>query len=505
MRVGFFWALVASAVLVACASAPKVGESPSVTVARSLGEFQKGSWVELDFYPPASRDGVLARLDKMPLSERPPRRRRNPPRAAIAPEVVARHLRQGRFERLARADDRLLLQGLGFLDRTEMLRLAGRLGSGCAHLGVRYTTAARLEIFFPDDDVVRKSLAHYGKVAACGSSEFRDRAAYRQGMILHWRGDRQGAARAFSLLRDRRVDPELRLRGLYWLHRLEGKPADRGALLREFPMSLHALLTEQEAGLVWAEDSPIQTRSRSHQFLNRKLEEAEAWIRSGDVRRAARALARVVKPAMREPAGFRIYFSYLLGLGELNQTKFWMVTDLIRGQASPPLLRLLFPLKPEITRALDVDSDEALLLSLIRQESKFDAGALSHAGAVGLMQVMPATAERVGIAEPGLLWDPGENVRVGTRYLHQLLAQYENVELALAAYNAGPHRVDDWLKRYPTVDRMIFLDLIPFKETREYVAAIANNYWWYRRLYPEIRAGGSWVETFAASAGEESR
>ena len=69
-------------------------------------------------------------------------------------------------------------------------------------------------------------------------------------------------------------------------------------------------------------------------------------------------------------------------------------------------------------------------------------------------------------------------------YLRKRLAQYNgDVELTLAAYNAGFSRVDDWKRRYPTENRILFLDLIPFRETRDYVSSILRNYYWYTKLY----------------------
>jgi soluble lytic murein transglycosylase len=124
-----------------------------------------------------------------------------------------------------------------------------------------------------------------------------------------------------------------------------------------------------------------------------------------------------------------------------------------------------------------------ILMSLIRQESAFDPRARSRAGALGLMQVMPMTARRVAGVSTRKLREVDTNLQVGSKYFAMLLNQFDNdVELALAGYNAGPHRVKDWLRRYPVSDRILFNDLIPFKETREYVAAIVRNYFFYRRL-----------------------
>lgn len=90
----------------------------------------------------------------------------------------------------------------------------------------------------------------------------------------------------------------------------------------------------------------------------------------------------------------------------------------------------------------------ALVCSVVRAESRFHADAVSSRGAVGLMQLMPDTADwiakRLGLATPDL-YDPETNLRLGTWYLRYLVDRYGRVDLALAAYNAGPSRVDQWV------------------------------------------------------------
>jgi soluble lytic murein transglycosylase-like protein len=108
------------------------------------------------------------------------------------------------------------------------------------------------------------------------------------------------------------------------------------------------------------------------------------------------------------------------------------------------------------------DVAAGLVNAVVMAESAGNPSAVSSAGAEGLMQIMPSTAADCGISNA---FDPDENVDCGTRYLHQLLQRYnENVELAVAAYNAGPGAVD----RYHGVP--------PYGETRDYVARVLTAY-----------------------------
>lgn len=134
-----------------------------------------------------------------------------------------------------------------------------------------------------------------------------------------------------------------------------------------------------------------------------------------------------------------------------------------------------------------------LVAAVMRTESKGDAGALSRRGAVGLMQVMPATgmwaAAHMGLrgVTPARLRDPATNLAVGTWYLKTLLERYHgNLALALAAYNGGESNVDRWLASHRWAGVENTEDQIPFGQTRDFVRGVLASYAAYRRIYPDL-------------------
>lgn len=180
----------------------------------------------------------------------------------------------------------------------------------------------------------------------------------------------------------------------------------------------------------------------------------------------------------------------------------WEVFAQRGGRWSPGLLRAVFPFP---YRELVEDAarrhglEPTFLAAVIRRESGFDAWTVSPAGAVGLAQLMPTTARslarRAGLAAPdreGLV-EPELNLRLGALHLSNLLERFDgSATAALIAYNAGASRYRRW-RRFPEFrhEEELFIERIPFAETRRYVKSVHRNLVLYRRLYGEEGRGGA--------------
>ncbi len=154
--------------------------------------------------------------------------------------------------------------------------------------------------------------------------------------------------------------------------------------------------------------------------------------------------------------------------------------------------RLFYPFgHPEVVReaARRAGLDPFFVAAVIREESSYDTRARSWVGAIGLMQLMPETARVVAadagvrLVEPAGLWEPPINITLGAHYLAQLRTRFREPLLAVASYNAGPHRVQKWLAERRTADLEEFVNQIPFDETRGFVKRVFASWHHYRRLY----------------------
>jgi hypothetical protein len=267
-----------------------------------------------------------------------------------------------------------------------------------------------------------------------------------------------------------------------WLERAAGdSAAARAAYLRAAelqPLTYEGIRARQELGL-----PPLLTAP-------------------GGAARATRAAGRTALPAPE-----RVGLADLLGLGEVAVE---MLRDCASTRDAPlasgcidalearglyrtgrrtPDTELRLTRPPAFPRAvLDAADSERvdpyLLWSLMLQESAFDAAARSRAGAIGLLQLMPATASRLaghGVTADSLV-NPERNVRLAARYVSGLLREFHEPRAVMAAYNAGEDVVRRWVAARPAVDDL-WVELIPYKETREYVKSVYTTWRQYAAVY----------------------
>ena len=130
-----------------------------------------------------------------------------------------------------------------------------------------------------------------------------------------------------------------------------------------------------------------------------------------------------------------------------------------------------------------------ILFAISRQESVFDPSAVSPKGARGVMQLMPrtarSTADKIREKQPDLdaLMDPLINIRLGAHYLAELMTRYDaNRAVAAAAYNAGPTRVDEWLRRFSGIETVAWIEQIPLRETKSYVKNVLAGSYVYSQI-----------------------
>jgi soluble lytic murein transglycosylase len=185
---------------------------------------------------------------------------------------------------------------------------------------------------------------------------------------------------------------------------------------------------------------------------------------------------------------------YQLGLARVSQLETReQPADIAEHQKVrqyPSYWQALYPLAyidPIQTNAQKQKINPLLVLSIVRQESKFDPETRSPVGAMGLMQVMPSTANYIApkleMSHFELVYPP-DNIKLGTYYLADMHSNHKDHSLlAVASYNAGPGNVSKWLKEISLNDPDEFVENIPFDETQNYIRHVLGNYWNYLRLY----------------------
>jgi len=323
---------------------------------------------------------------------------------------------------------------------------------------------------------------------------------------LHWKAiwvsawiemkrDQRRAARKLFLRGSRSPEPGYQVASAFWQQRLGG---GRSPMLSEAPFTyyfvrysgqhrqgLHKGLRAFSKRL----ESPVSSTTRL--MLEKALGLMEIDL-EGEARRYLEWARDTVDPKSSDA----VLLTLTLALMESHRGRHYNAfVAYRRGMPDyhalrPPRFLRQIPTPLEFTSIIarysgERDLDPNLVAALIREESMFRPDSRSSANAYGLMQMLPRTyaqlsAQRLNSRRRWELVVPENNIRWGTLYLRRLLDKYNGrIYLALAAYNAGDHRVDRWLRLFGDVPEERFIEMIPFSETRNYVKNIMRNRFYY--------------------------
>jgi len=328
-----------------------------------------------------------------------------------------------------------------------------------------------------------------------GGQGFAD-AEWMAGWIaLRFLREPETARRHFERFADSARLPVSRARAAYWSGLAQdalGRPdaarkwfADAAA----FPTTFYGQLAAVRLGGASLSIPPVPEPTVDHVARYRANEIRRALdllVAADDIRRAKNFLLRLAE-IVEAPGEHVLISRHAESLGRQE----WVV------QASKRAVRAGVNLQAAGYPMIDVPRESglepALVYAITRQESEFDAKAVSRAGALGLMQLMPRTAQSVAKSlhvpyqQARLTADPVYNMRLGSTYLEGLIRQYGgSYILAIAAYNAGPGRAAQWIRengdpRDPQIDPIDWIESIGFEETRNYVQRVLENLQIYRQ------------------------
>ncbi len=337
-------------------------------------------------------------------------------------------------------------------------------------------------------------------------------ALWSAGWVLYQKRDYPGAVREWDRLQESAPPVRWLEKALYWKSRALEKAGqtakgeeNRARLLKDFPHSYYSGLApdgRSPANGLKGRYPALMDRSLSPiaELKTVRLEKGRLLVRLNLLSMAAAELEGAEEEAgngdevwleisriYREAEEY--YRSNLLVRRKLN---FKPLSERLSEREKIAYL-LAYPVGDAslINRyAQERNLDPALLCALILEESRFQAGAVSAAGARGLMQLVPVTAQKVARelkiqrVSGDQLFDPGMNVRLGSWYLAKMLEEFGGkTHLALAAYNAGPHMVRKWLAGCRSKSEDEFVESIPYSETRNYVIRVITSARIYRALY----------------------
>lgn len=331
-------------------------------------------------------------------------------------------------------------------------------------------------------------------------------------------GDMKKAIEYFKPLTDKET---IREKALYWYGRaltasgdVTGAQTAFANLLTEFPVGFYAQWYRKELNLKGDEISLPVTNLCEILPVPSGYDRVKALITFGMYDEARKELTVSRKKASTRNGSLPGFARLYLEMDDYNGAYNLLRNDRPRKMEKDNLYQwgLCFPLafrEHVMKMAAEFTIPEGLIYSLMRAESSFSPTALSPAGAVGLMQLMPATAATVSNGSKGefnatTLTNPETNIRYGVKHLRDLLTLYKgDTILAVAAYNAGAGNVNRWRKTFGNMRKDEFVENIPFAETREYVKKVISGAEIYDRLYRLDKSPGTTSTSLQAPAQQK--
>jgi soluble lytic murein transglycosylase len=364
---------------------------------------------------------------------------------------------------------------------------------GCEYLEPRYALALILEKEFPNKDFMEASQSLYKANFVCPPHERRSLSIYRA--ALH-EVNASRFAEALTIIESLPTGEKyLDNRLFYWANYCREKLSKDLVPLINVGVNYHEIENSRKSGNDPWRDwlartyTPIEKRHSSDATMNLALEIAEGLESHGKEGALRGFLQRwSISKIQSQSAEMQIYIAYLHFKAELHLKQFQILNPILAGRPeliTRTLLQIQFPvIYLDEIKAQQPRIEPLFVLSLIRQESAFQKIARSSRGASGLMQLMPSTARRLDRRlKTADLRQPSKNIELGVKYLNKLMGIFNgDVVKVLGAYNAGAGRIRDWEQRYQTTNPLLFADLMPFQETRDYVALIFRNYEAYMAL-----------------------
>lgn len=361
-----------------------------------------------------------------------------------------------------------------------------------SQLGIEALTEWRQRIawsyYLTGDDASARRLA--GK-ARSGAGEWLAQADWVAGLAA-WRAkDCAAAGEAFSSVATRARDSEMTAAGLFWAARADmacGRPERVQPRLRSaarLTETFYGLLAGAQLGQAMPAPGAAPTFIQADWTTIAPRANARIAVALNEIGERALADQLLRHQARIGQAQDHEALLHLASRLDLPATQIWLAQNGPSGMRMSAAAR--YP-SPTWTPQGGWRVDKSLVYAHALQESQFRSDAVSPAGARGLMQIMPGTAQLIAKRKGqsvGSMNDPATNIEYGQYYLQEL-ADYSGtgglLPKVIAAYNAGPGSVQNWNERGRNLsDPLMFIESIPFVETRAYVAIVLRNYWMYQR------------------------